>query len=62
MIRLLKFLITGSWHEHSWVIYDENETKIYGDENTEQLPIQIKKTYVQKCIGCGKLKVFKVKR
>jgi hypothetical protein len=61
MIRLIKFLITGSWHEHKWEINDEQETDIFAYEDSK-LPVRFVRTYVQKCAVCGKLKSFKVRR
>ena len=61
MIRLLRFLITGFWHEHKWEIYDTGEVAIWLDDNSTR-PMRYVTTYIQKCSVCGKLKSFKVKR
>jgi len=61
MLRLLKFLITGSWHEHKWEDKDTDDTNIFADEKSK-LPIRFVRTYVQKCAVCGKLKITRVKR
>jgi hypothetical protein len=61
MIRLLRFLITGSWHEHTWVIENELKTVCYPDKS-DKFPSGYINIYVQKCTVCGKLKSFTVKR
>jgi len=61
MIRLLRFIITGSWHEHKWETEDKDEVTIWLDENSK-IPMRYVTTYVQKCVVCGKLKSFKVKK
>ena len=57
MLKLLRFLITGSWHEHKWVIFRElrcdNYTWTSGDK-----PQSSQHTIIQKCEGCGKLQEF----
>jgi len=59
MIRLLRFLITGSWHEHTWEVIDQYNTQLLDDD---ERPYGYVHTYVQKCTICGKLKTFKVER
>lgn len=47
MIRLFRFLFTGDWHLHKWVIIKEiSWSDAYGAEWTQ---------WVQKCEHCGKL-------
>ena len=62
MIRLLKFLITGSWHEHKWEIYRTSNVTEYPDGDKNRMPVGYVTTYIQKCAVCGKLKVTKVER
>jgi len=57
MLKLLRFLITGSWHEHKWEIVKEFVTKIYS-WNCDDKPNKIQHLYIQKCEGCGKLQEF----
>lgn len=49
MLRLLKFLFTGSWHEHTWVTI--NEYSIQKDKAPDK---QVGIMYVEKCHACGK--------
>jgi len=61
MIRLLRFIITGSWHEHKWEDKEEFSTDVYLSPN-DKMPYKTIYFYIQKCTVCGKLKAFKVKR
>lgn len=52
MWRLLKFIVTGSWHEHEWETIKEEElyNLVNGKwENTHT-------RYTMKCKGCGNMK------
>jgi hypothetical protein len=60
MIRLLRFIITGSWHEHKWEIHDMANVTVWLNGKKDELPINHITTYVQKGSVCGKLKSFKV--
>ena len=59
MLKLLRFLITGVWHEHTWEMIERRKTVLY-PHGKNRLPRGYIYTYVQKCTGCGKLKSFKV--
>ena len=61
MIKILRFIITGSWHEHKREIEDEDDVTIWFDDNSKR-PMRYITTYVQKCAICGKLRSFKVKK
>lgn len=50
MIRLLKFLFTGSWHEHKWVIIKERTVNT--DEEGRFF------IYECQCVTCGEIKGF----
>ena len=57
MIRLLRFLIFGDGHRHTWKYY--GETKFYGETTySEQLPEKIKHTMI--CTVCKKTKRVRV--
>jgi len=43
MIRLLRFLITGSWHEHKWEIYDTDEITVWANGKRDGIPLKIEK-------------------
>jgi len=48
MLRLIRFLITGSWHEHEWVVIREGElTSHCGARGTR---------YILQCKTCGDIK------
>jgi uncharacterized protein CbrC (UPF0167 family) len=53
MKKLLRFLWTGSWHDHHWEIHeirtvvDKNDDDILGDK------------YILRCKDCGEMKLFK---
>jgi hypothetical protein len=50
MLRLLRFLITGSWHEHTYEIIEERAV-CSGCQGAEKGFI-----YVSRCTVCGKIK------
>jgi len=52
MIRLLRFLITGSFHEHQYKIIQR--ISIYDSERPE-LKNPIYYQYVSRCEECGKI-------
>ena len=52
MIRLLRFLVTGDWHLHKWVIIEE--AMCQGDGGGYW-----NRRYCQ-CEHCGTIKVFDV--
>jgi hypothetical protein len=58
MIRLIKFLITGEWkvHHHEWEIHEERLTNIY-ETPFSKMPRSTRKSIVQRCKTCGKMKV-----
>jgi hypothetical protein len=61
MIRLLRFLITGSWHEHKWEIMEKYNDIHYWNAD-DKLPCSEIRHYIQKCAVCGKLDEFTVER
>ena len=62
MIRLIRFLITGSLHEHTWIEVEDFNTAVWwGGKKEGELPDCFIRTYLQKCSECGKMKVFKFK-
>ena len=52
MIKLLKYLFTGSWHEHKYVVVQKD--KMYNGKN---LAYNI---YICRCSECGKMKSYKL--
>jgi hypothetical protein len=51
MLRLIKFLFTGSWHEHKWKIIDQGSlTTDFGPGTWYDL----------QCETCGNIKTKKV--
>jgi len=56
MLRIIKFLITGDWHMHHWVQFDE--IHVYdSDDDVTKMRIGIE--YVRECSVCGAVKTFK---
>lgn len=53
MIRFLKFLITGSWHEHHYVNVEKISVYDSGNPNAK-MPIAFE--YIIQCKECGKIK------
>ena len=53
MLRLLRFLITGSWHEHKWIEVKHVKT-INSDGD------YYKDEYLCRCEKCGTMKSFKL--
>ena len=53
MIRLLRFLFTGSWHEHKWKTI--NEVRIGPNGN-----FALGRLYVCRCQECGKITKFDI--
>lgn len=49
MLRFLKFLFTGSWHEHNFKII--KEIRCYWKKKEDTVAYD----YVQQCQTCGKL-------
>lgn len=54
MLRILRLLFTGTWHQHKWGIIKET---ILWEKESDKLPIGTR--YTLKCSECGKMKVFK---
>lgn len=48
MFKLFKFLITGSWHEHKWVVIKEVSITCGDDEAWTR--------YILQCQHCGCIK------
>lgn len=48
MLRLLRFLVTGSWHLHSWAPIEAGP--VLGERGTKKGMI-----YVSRCKECGKI-------
>lgn len=48
MIRILRFLFTGSWHEHNW---ETVRTDRLVDENR----VAIGSRHILRCKECGKI-------
>lgn len=48
MIRLLKFLFTGSWHEHNWTVIESGTLGSNGRVNGHR--------HILQCSGCGNIK------
>ncbi len=55
MFRLLKFLFTGSWHEHQWKIIKIVKVCDFDASGAEY---QMGRKYIQQCEKCGKMKKF----
>lgn len=53
MIKLLKFLITGSWHEHQYIIHEE--LMLFSNGRIKPWG----KIIVSRC-NCGKIKKYKI--
>ena len=53
MLKLLRFLLLGTWHDHRWEIL--RTVNVVVSEGS--LPVYTK--YVLRCSDCGKMKVFK---
>ena len=51
MIKLLRFLWTGSWHEHDW---ETQERILFFDDDSGKRPIATK--YILRCKHCGTIK------
>lgn len=52
MLRLLKFLITGSFHNHEWKIHDEVDRMTEWDTGDRKHF----RTTILKCKTCGMIK------
>lgn len=52
MKKLLRFLWTGSWHDHYWEVYKET-TMVDKDD------VRIGDKFVLQCKHCGEMKLFK---
>ena len=52
MKKLLRFLWTGSWHDHYWEVY---KTTTIVDEDD----VRIGDKYTLRCKHCGEMKLFK---
>lgn len=48
MFRILKFLITGSWHEHKWVVISVGTVNFGGHS--------VGNRYTLRCSECGNIK------
>ena len=56
MLRILRFLWTGSWHEHKWKIIEK--LRVFREGDVEQgIPIYFER--VCQCEHCGTIKTFK---
>lgn len=53
MLKLLRFLPLGTWHDHRWEILRTVNVVV----SEGGLPVYTK--YVLRCSDCGKMKVFK---
>lgn len=58
MIRILRFLWTGSWHEHEWDFVEQ--INVWYDFNNDNAPRR--RDNVCKCKHCGVFKTFKGKQ
>lgn len=58
MLRLLKFLFTGSFHEHKYVPIDHHKCNTWEGSYSSR-PVAIVHTYVGRC-ECGKIKSTQV--
>jgi uncharacterized Zn finger protein len=47
MLRLIRFLITGSWHEHTYEVIKEYDVNHRGG--------YLYRVYVSRCTKCGKI-------
>lgn len=56
MFRLLRFLVTGSWHSHVWEIITVNE--LFETRGQEKSVVAFE--YILQCKGCGNIKVKRV--
>ena len=52
MKKLLRFLWTGSWHDHYWEVYKSTQVL---DEDNECIGDK----YTLRCKHCGEMKLFK---
>jgi len=48
MLRLIKFLFTGSWHEHSWKVIHQGTLGRGGNVRGYR--------HILQCTGCGNVK------
>jgi len=58
MLRLIKFLFTGSWHECIYLPVDHHKTSTYSGSYSQR-PHTITHTYVSRC-ECGNMRSKKV--
>ncbi len=54
MMRIIRFIITGSWHEHKWVKVERYEVV----RSDTKAIIGVK--YILKCEICGNIKSVEV--
>ena len=54
MLKLIRFLITGSWHEHKWEII--KETPVQNFDGITRQPTGKFTRYTMQCKGCGDIK------
>lgn len=58
MIRILRLLLTGSWHLHEYEIYETAE--IIAPSPTTGNQIIKGKVIIQKCKVCGDIKINRI--
>ena len=58
MLKLLRILIFGSCHEHTWEIHQQLKTVTC--RTFDEKPLGYANIFIQKCSICGKMKLFKV--
>lgn len=59
MLKLLRFLWTGSWHEHEWETIEVEKTQSIG---MDSMRVKNETTiYTLRCKSCGEIKFKKNK-
>ena len=56
MLRILRFLFVGDWHQHHWEPYGK-VVKVFSSEHEK---MYVRKEQSFKCTICGKPKIFEV--
>jgi hypothetical protein len=58
MIRIIRFLITGSWHEHKW----EEIKQVTTRHTMDGAPDGVSVVYHLQCKDCGKITSYRAKK
>ena len=52
MWRIIRFIFTGSWHEHTWIEVDTYEVQ---SPHSDGVRRTTGKTYIMRCKTCGNM-------